>query len=262
MRVEFFDCELLKTEYMRLLSESYEDRRGTPFLNVYRSYPRLLASLSAIHLYRQEHARSFAKRLKEDQHDRRGCDAIFAEIIVYSSYLPLVREGILHSIDIRHADYDLKLERSDHTEMYLEIFCLMPDLIPDEKGVIDKRTHTQTADSSVRKKLLRKIDRQGQLSNPRENWAVIELNDSSIAGDFAVLASLSRGYKITFDRRTMQPVSEGYDWSTSVFDEPGTQNLRGIIYFSLGNYEDRKILLSPSFGSSAGSEDEGRESET
>lgn len=50
--------------------------------------------------------------------------------------------------------------------------------------------------ASIRQKLLHKISRQSQLSKPRENFAVIELNDASIAGDFAVWSSLSGGYKL------------------------------------------------------------------
>jgi hypothetical protein len=43
----------------------------------------------------------------------------------------------------------------------------------------------------------------------------------------------------------MKAVSEGYDWSQSVFVAPVTQYLRGIIFFDLGNYADRHTLLNP-----------------
>jgi hypothetical protein len=63
-----------------------------------------------------------------------------------------------------------------------------------------------------------------------------------------VLSSLSSGYKIELDRRTMKRVREGYDWSGSVFEDESTSHLRGIIYFSLGNYADRRLVLNPLYG--------------
>jgi hypothetical protein len=57
------------------------------------------------------------------------------------------------------------------------------------------------------------------MTKPRENFAVIELNDPSIAGNFSVLSSLSSGYKITIDLATMKAVAAGYDWTSSVFDD-------------------------------------------
>jgi hypothetical protein len=89
--------------------------------------------------------------------------------------------------------------------------------------------------------------KQRQLSEPRENFAVIELNDTSIAGDFAVLSSLSSGYKLEVGLESGEVRSEGYDWNNSVFDDPNTQYLRGVIYFSLGDYESRKFIFNPNF---------------
>ena len=40
-------------------------------------------------------------------------------------------------------------------------------------------------------------------------------------------------------------MSSGYDWSESIFDDPATRFLKGIIYFSLGDYSSRKYLLNP-----------------
>jgi hypothetical protein len=77
---------------------------------------------------------------------------------------------------------------------------------------------------------------------------VIELNDVSIAGDFAVLSSLSGGYKITIDRESLTKVGEGYDWASSVFGDPALRHLKGIMWFDLGNYESRRIILNPMFG--------------
>ena len=100
----------------------------------------------------------------------------------------------------------------------------------------------------MRQKLLRKIAKQRQMKQNRENWAVIELNDHTIAGDFAVLSSLSSGYKVVLDPRTIKRVHEGYDWSGSVFEDESTRHLKGIIYFSLGNYADRRLVLNPFYG--------------
>jgi len=111
------------------------------------------------------------------------------------------------------------------------------------------KTHTHNEMSSIRQKPLQKIEKQKQFTTPRDNYAVIELNDSLIAGDFTVLSSLSGGYKITIDKKTMEKVSEGYDWSESVFEDESTKFLKGIIYFSLGDYASRKILLNSKFRS-------------
>ena len=82
---------------------------------------------------------------------------------------------------------------------------------------------------------------------PRENFAVIELNDPSIAGNFAILSSLSDGYKIWFDKKTMKPVHKDYDWRGSIFEDEWTRHLKGIIYFDLGDYSSRRFLINPNF---------------
>jgi len=122
--------------------------------------------------------------------------------------------------------------------------------LPDENEkfkVFSVKTHTQTEMASIRQKLLRKISKQSQLSKPRENFAVVELNDVSIAGDFAVLSSLSSGYKLKLGLESGKVLSRGYDWDNSVFDDPSTQWLKGVIYFSLGDYESRKFIFNPKF---------------
>lgn len=171
MPENFFDPTLLDTEYAKQLRTTYEETRGKPFLNYYRSYARFVSALSAIHAYKREHARSYAKRVKQE-HDLKNCEAIFTEIIVYSSYLPLVQEGHIRALSLQHDDYDLKIERSDGSAAFLEVFCLIPDFSPDDRGVIDIQTHTQQAMSSVRQKLLRKIAKQRQMKQNRENWAI------------------------------------------------------------------------------------------
>jgi hypothetical protein len=122
----------------------------------------------------------------------------------------------------------------------------MPD-ISIFPAVHNLQTHSQTALSSIRQKLLRKITKQNQFSKDCEKYAVIELNDVSIAGDFSVLSSLSDGYKIIIDKQAKKVTSAGYDWDQSVVDNPGTKYLAGIIYFSLGDYGSRKFIPSPYF---------------
>lgn len=39
----------------------------------------------------------------------------------------------------------------------------------------------------------------------------------------------------------------GYDWVNSFFDDSSTHSLKGIIYFSLGDYESRKFIFHPNF---------------
>jgi hypothetical protein len=184
-------------------------------------------------------------------HLHRRSEAIFAEIIVYRYYVRLVYEGIVRSVRLGRTECDVIVERLDGTAAYLELFSIMPDrkqLKPGEISLKEYKTHTQDDPASIRQKLLRKIAKQGQMRAPRENYAVIELNDVSIAGDFAVLSSLSDGYKITIDRDSLKKIGEGYEWATSVFDDPCLWHLNGVMWFDLGDYESRRILLNPMFG--------------
>lgn len=247
LQERFFDQDLLGTTYVRHLHQHYEDTYDSLFLNPHRSYPRLLSVLNRVFTYNEEHARSFTKRLKRQAKDARSCDGVFAEAIVYAHYVPLVAEGVVRSLDIRHDDYDLRIERPDKRYYFLEIFSVMPELCADANGVSEVKTHLQSAMSSVRQKLLRKIRKQGQLVQRRENWVVIELNSSAIAGDFAVLSSLSGGYNIWLDSQTRETVAEGYDWQSSVFDDDTTRRIQGIIWFDLGYYEGRRMLRNTRF---------------
>ncbi|HHT9140609.1 MAG TPA: hypothetical protein ACFYEA_08295, partial [Candidatus Tripitaka californicus] len=121
-----------------------------------------------------------------------------------------------------------------------------------EPKVNDIKTHLQKPLSSVRQKLLNKIQNQKQLSQPRENFAVMAMNDYSIAGDFHVLSSLSSGYKVKIDMKTNRIVAGGFDWSKSIFDEEIVENIKGIIYFSMGDYGRRKFIFNPNFRGEAG----------
>lgn len=244
----FFDQDLLKTSYLRRMREHYEDTRGTPFINRDRCYPRLLELLQRIHSHDEGDARRFVRRLKQHPDDHTGCESVFAEVIVYAWYVPLVGEGAIRALRTDRDECDVIIDRVDGTAYFLEVFCVMPDFKPNEQGIVDIKTHSQNALSSIRQKLLRKVHKQGQLTKPRENWVVVELNSPTIAGDFAVLSSLSSGYKVQINTENRQIVGEGYDWASSVFDDDATKWLKGVIWFSLGDYEGRRMLLNRRYG--------------
>lgn len=249
--------ELLTVEYFKKYRAAYYKQRELGIQVHTRNYYNLLKFLDEIHAYRVGDARSLAKTLRTGASEWRNCEAIFAEIIVYRYYLPLMYEGIIKSVRLGHGECDIVVEKLDGTVAYLELFSIMPDhkqLKPGEMALRESNTHTQEEPASVRQKLLRKIAEQGQMRQARDNYAVIELNDVSIAGDFAVLSSLSSGYKIRIDKGSMKKVGEGYDWSKSLFDDASTRNLRGVIWFDLGDYESRRIILNPVFGGPTHSE--------
>jgi hypothetical protein len=247
---QFALAGLLTCDYFKKHREGYYAAREAGCLNRHRNYITLLENLNDIHDYNEQHAKSYAKRFRDASKDWKNCEAIFSEVIVYRAYIRGVHEGLIRAIHLEEAESDIIVERPDRSKMFLEGFCVMPDFQLPQDGkfsVYDVKTHTQTAMASIRQKLLRKISKQNQLSKARENFAVIELNDVSIAGDFAVLSSLSGGYKLNLDVQNYKVVSRGYDWSDSVFDDPSTQFLKGIIYFSLGDYESRKFIFNPKF---------------
>jgi hypothetical protein len=243
--------DLLKCDYFKRHREAYYAAEEAGCLNRYRNYVTLLEDLNDIHAYNEQHAKSYAKRFREGSKDWRNCEAIFSEVIVYRAYIRGVYEGLIRGIHLEEAESDIIVERLDGSKMFLEVFCVMPSFpLPDENEkfkVFSVKTHTQTEMASIRQKLLRKISKQSQLSKPRENFAVVELNDVSIAGDFAVLSSLSSGYKLKLGLESGKVLSRGYDWDNSVFDDPSTQWLKGVIYFSLGDYESRKFIFNPKF---------------
>lgn len=250
---QFALADLLNCEYFVRQKAGYYAAQEAGCLSRYRNYVTLLEDLQDIYSYNEQHAKSFAKRFRESSKDCRNCEAIFSEVIVYRTYIRGVYEGVIRSIHLQEAESDIIVERLDGSKMFLEVFCVMPSFPPlDEDGkprVYDIKTHTQRADSSIRQKLLRKISKQGQFSKPRENFAVIELNDVSIAGEFVVPSSLSCGYKVKIGLDSGEMLSRGYDWDGSVFDEPSTQHLKGVIYFSLGDYGSRKFIFNPNFRS-------------
>jgi hypothetical protein len=245
--------DLLKCDYFQRQRQGYYGAREAGCLNPYRNYVTLLEDLNDIHAYKEQHAKSYAKRFRGSSKDWRNCEAVFSEVIVYRAYVRAVHEGLIRSLHLEKVESDIIVERLDGSKMFLEVFCVMPSFPrPNEDGtptVYSVTTHTQTEMASIRQKLLRKISKQGQLSKPRENFAVVELNDATIAGDFAVLSSLSGGYQLNVGRESGKVLSSGYDWDNSVFDDPSTQWLKGVIYFSLGNYESRKYIFNPKFSS-------------
>ncbi len=216
-----------------------------------RNYYNLLQYLREIYDYREEDSRTFAKALRGSAADMPNSDATFAEIIVYRYYIRLAYEGIIKSVQLGRQECDVIVERLDGSGAYLEVFSIKPKLpvpAPGERFVAYSiMTHTQDAMASVRQKLLRKIHEQNQMTKPRDNYAVIELNDPSIAGDFAVLSSLSSGYKVMIDKTTMKTVDAGYDWTGSVFENEATRHLKGVIFFDLGDYESRRFIHNPFF---------------
>jgi len=247
LETSFFDPGLLTTEYVKALRETYDDVQGTPFFNPHRSYVKLLMCLNAIAAYESKHARAYAKRLKHQEHDFRSCEAVFAETIVYAWYVPLVYEGVIAQLDLLESECDLIIKRSDGREAFLEVLSVMPDMTPGSDGLVDIGTHTQARMSSVRQKILNKMRKQEQMVAPRENWAVVELNSTALVGDFAILSSLSGGYKIPVDKSTLEFGSGQYDWRESIFNEPEAVNVRGVIYFNLGDYGNRRVVLNPCY---------------
>lgn len=242
--------ELLNCDYCQKYRRGYYSSREQGLLSWHRNYVNLLTFLDEINEYNEQHAKSFVKRLRESAKDWKNCEAIFSEIIVYRHYIRAVYEGLIRKLELDVAESDIIIERLDGTKAYLEVFCVMPSFPWPENGNIVVRhvkTHTQTEMASIRQKLLRKIDKQKQLSKPRENYAVIELNDSIIVGDFSVLSSLSSGYTVTINKETMQIESSGYNWENSIFEDQSTEFLKAIIYFDLGNYGSRKFLFNPNF---------------
>lgn len=238
--------DLLKSKYFQKYRFNYyEFKRQGGFSQPIRNYYNLLVYLSEVHEYSPDDAATFAKTFRTSSDDWANGEATFAELIVYRYYIRLVAEGLIRRVRLGRRECDVIVERLDGSEAFLEVFSIRPTY--PEGVVYDKFTHTQDHMSSVRQKLLRKINTQGQLSKPRDNYAVIELNESGIAGNFAVLASLSSGYKVQVSVQTGQVVSSGYDWSNSIFDDEATRNLKGIIWFDLGDYESRRFLKKPNF---------------
>jgi len=248
---EFPYTELLDLDYFKKYRNAFYEMPKRGYQLGTRNYFNLLLYINEINDYNEQHAKGFVKRLKTEGKDWKNAEAIFSEMIVYRYYIRPAHEGLIKSIHKINSECDIIIELMDGTKQYLEVFCVMPNFkspsITGEIVVGDVKTHTQTEMASIRQKLLNKIGKQKQFTKPRANFAVIELNDSLIAGDFSILSSLSDGYKITINKKTMKAVSEGYDWSNSVFHDESTKYLKGIIYFNLGDYQSRKIIMNNNY---------------
>lgn len=182
--------KLLDLEYFKKYRRWYyhELERGR-YLG-YRNYINLLTYLAEVYSYNSEHARAFAKAFLDGKADWRNSEAVFAELIVYRYYIRLVYEGLIKSISLDHKECDVILERLDNSRAFLEVFSIGHlNVTPGQ--VYDIKTHTQDAMASVRQKLLSKFEKQRQMTQPRDNYAVIEADDISIASnlDFAILGS-------------------------------------------------------------------------
>ncbi len=254
---KFVFPDLIATDYFQQYRRGYYASREQSLLNPHRNYVKLLTYLDEIHEYNEQHAKSYAKRFRESATDWRNAEAVFAEMIVYRYYVRPAYEELIKRVALDAAESDVIIERLDGTTAYLEVFCVMPSFPIPQKGefvVRDVKTHTQNEMASVRQKLLRKITKQKQFMETRENYAVIELNDAVIAGDFTVLSSLSSGYTITINKQTMNIESSGYNWENSIFDNESTRYLKAVIYFDLGDYSGRRFLFNPRFGDSGHAE--------
>lgn len=251
---KFFEPKLLNSDYFKKLRDGYYRSRELGGGNPFRNYLNILGALDKIKSYCPEHARSFVKRLLPAAGDWNACEAVCSEILVYTYYIPLSYAGVVGQLGLDAKECDLVIPVPGGDTLYLEIFCITPTFETQSPGnepvVHDVKTHTQTAFSSVRQKLLKKIKKQRQMCKPRSNIAVIELNHPMICSDFTVLSSLSDGYKISIDTKTMKARREGYDWSESVFDDPSTCHLKAVEWFFLGDYSSRRFLANPRFTSS------------
>ena len=85
-------ASLLNCEYFRKYRRAYYESRNFGLMNHCRNYVSLMTSLSEIHDYNEQHAKSFAKRLRENASVFKQCEAIFAEVIVYHFYIRAIHE--------------------------------------------------------------------------------------------------------------------------------------------------------------------------
>lgn len=242
--------DLLKLDYFQKYRRAYYRFREERFVaEPPRNYCNLLRYITEIYKYSADDAKGFAKLLRGGASDWHNGEATFAEIIVYRYYVRLVYEGLTRSVRLGRKDCDVIVERLDGSRSHLEVLSITPNLEKSKNGgaVYTIKTHLQDPKSSIRQKLLSKIGKQKQMSKPRENFAVIELNDVSIVGDFHVLSSLSDGYKIQIGMDTKRMIDQGFDWKSSLFHDDCASYLKGVIWFDLGDYESRRILYNPFF---------------
>lgn len=95
----------------------------------------------------------------------------------------------------------------------------------------------------VRNKIIDKLNKN-QMTKPRWNRLIIHLDcyDESY-----ILSALSDGYKLKIDLEKKQIVEQGYDWSKNIFNDPRLNYVEMIVYFLLGDYENKKFFINPNF---------------
>ena len=130
--------------------------------------------------------------------------------------------GLARSVRLGRKDCDVIVERLDGLRAYLEVLSITPNLEQSKNGgpVCSQSKHTCKTQRVRSGKEITQQNRetQKQMSKARENYAVIELNDPSIVGDFHVLSSPVR--RATRSRSAESPsvkIDEGFDWKSSLF---------------------------------------------
>lgn len=205
----------------------------------HRSLAMLDKDLKTILDYNSNIYKHFENRIIRERDFKNFCGGIFAEIIVTAFY---IRKGFEIEINEKEADLILRI---DKRLVYLEILSINPNL----KGEVwEIKTHLPIVNtSSVRGKLWSKLGRdQNQFKEGRTNVAVIELNNPVIAGNFHVQSSLSDGYKVTIDKKSMEVVGGGFDWqSNNFFETEDGKKISAIIWFDMGDYGNRRKIKNP-----------------
>ncbi|HHT9134742.1 MAG TPA: hypothetical protein ACFYD2_07560 [Candidatus Avalokitesvara rifleensis] len=214
--------------------------------NKHRNLYTFARDLTTIYEYNKNICKHFEKRIIKERDIKNFWGGTFAEIIVIAFY---IREKF--NVEINEGEADLIIT-IDNDQLYFEVLSICPDwdVTQNTKDTIvyDVKTHLPVVNtSSVRGKLCGKLgENQNQFKDGLKNIAIIELNDVSIAGDFHVLSSLSGGYKVELDKNSGKIVKGGFDWNNnSFFEREDSKRVSAIIYFSMGNYKNRKKIKNP-----------------
>ncbi|MFQ5956804.1 MAG: hypothetical protein ACE5KK_03435 [Candidatus Brocadiales bacterium] len=214
--------------------------------NKHRSLYTLSRDLSTIFDYDVNICKHFQERIIRERDFKNFWNGTFAEIIVMAFY---IREEFKVEFETEEADLILRI---DDDPIHLEVFSINPDLKVaqniKEIECHDIKTHLPIANtSSVRGKLCDKLgENQNQFKDGRKNIAIIELNNTSIAGDFSVLSSLSGGYVVVLNKKSGEVVKGGFNWNdNNFFTKEEGKRASAIIYFDMGDYENRRKIKNP-----------------
>ena len=214
--------------------------------NKHRNLHTLARDLTTIYDYNVDICKHFQKRILNEKDFKNFWSGTFAEIIVIAFY---IREKF--NVEINEGEADLIIT-IDNDPLYFEVLSICPDLDATQNTkdtiVYDIKTHLPVENtSSVRGKLCGKLGgNQNQFKDGRKNVAIIELNDVSIVGDFHVRSSLSGGYKVELDESSGKIVKGGFDWNNnSFFEREDSKRVSAIIYFDMGDYENRRKINNP-----------------